>query len=57
MLCLQQAEEQYKRTSKKFGQSSKVWSLFGEYYLRQGKKEEARNLLPRALQSLEKRKR
>ncbi|KAJ7071209.1 hypothetical protein C8F01DRAFT_1109545 [Mycena amicta] len=31
------AEEQYQRTCKKFGQSSKVWTLFGEFYLRQGK--------------------
>ena len=54
---LQPAEEQYKRTCKKFGPSSKVWTLFGEYYLRRGKVEEARKLLPRSLQSLEKRKR
>ncbi|KAF7981179.1 hypothetical protein HWV62_34965 [Athelia sp. TMB] len=50
------AEEQYKRTVKKFGQSSKVWTLFAEHYLRQGEVEEARKLLPRSLQSLEKRK-
>ena len=54
---LQKAEEQYKRTSKKFGQSSKVWTQFGEYYLRRGNLEEARKLLPRSLQSLDKRKR
>lgn len=53
----QKAEEQYKRTTKKFGQSSKAWTLFGEYYLRRGEVEEARKLLPRSLQSLEKRKR
>jgi len=53
---LEQAEEQYKRTCKKFGQSSKVWTLSGEYYLRRGNVEEARKLLPRSLQSLEKRK-
>ncbi|KAF9040398.1 nucleic acid-binding protein [Hymenopellis radicata] len=52
----QQAEEQYKRTSKKFGQSSKVWTLFAEFYLRRGDIEQARNLLPRSIQSLEKRK-
>ncbi|KAF8078800.1 hypothetical protein FPV67DRAFT_79954 [Lyophyllum atratum] len=52
----EKAEEQFKRTSKKFGQSSKVWTLFGEYYLRRGDIEEARKLLPRSLQSLEKRK-
>jgi len=52
----EKAEEQYKRTCKKFGQSSKVWTLFSEYYLRQGDVEQARGLLPRSLQSLEKRK-
>ncbi|KAF7306752.1 hypothetical protein MIND_00466900 [Mycena indigotica] len=50
------AEEQYQRTCKKFGQSSKVWTLFGEFYLRQGSIEESRKLLPRSLQSLDKRK-
>jgi rRNA biogenesis protein RRP5 len=53
----QKAEEQYKRTCKKFGQSSKVWTLFGEHHLRRGDVEQARTLLPRSLQSLEKRKR
>ncbi|KAI0275150.1 nucleic acid-binding protein [Gloeopeniophorella convolvens] len=53
---LEKAEEQYKRTSKKFGQSSKVWTLFGEHYLKRGDVDEARKLLPRSLQSLEKRK-
>ncbi|THH11892.1 hypothetical protein EW146_g7883 [Bondarzewia mesenterica] len=52
----EKAEEQYKRTCKKFGQSSKVWTLFGEHYLKRGELEEARKLLPRSLQSLEKRK-
>ncbi|KAH9178640.1 nucleic acid-binding protein [Lactarius sanguifluus] len=51
------AEEQFKRTCKKFGQSSKVWTLFGEHYLKRGDVEQARKLLPRSLQSLEKRKR
>ncbi|KAF8274016.1 nucleic acid-binding protein [Lactarius quietus] len=50
------AEEQFKRTCKKFGQSSKVWTLFGEHYLKRGDVEQARKLLPRSLQSLEKRK-
>ncbi|KAJ7431840.1 hypothetical protein B0H11DRAFT_839096 [Mycena galericulata] len=50
------AEEQYQRTCKKFGQSSKVWTLFSEYYLRKGNVEASRQLLPRCLQSLEKRK-
>ncbi|OSX67310.1 hypothetical protein POSPLADRAFT_1127292 [Postia placenta MAD-698-R-SB12] len=53
----EKAEEQYKRTCKKFSQSSKVWTLFGEHYLKRGMLEEARKLLPRSLQSLEKRKR
>ncbi|ESK98106.1 u3 snornp-associated protein rrp5 [Moniliophthora roreri MCA 2997] len=52
----EKAEEQYKRTCKKFGLSSKVWTLFSEHYLRRGEVEESRKLLPRALQRLEKRK-
>jgi len=52
----QKAEELHKRTAKKFGQSSKVWTLFGEHYLNRRQVEEARKLLPRSLQSLEKRK-
>ena len=54
---LEKAEEQYKKTCKKFSQSSKAWTLFGEHYLKRGMLEEARKLLPRSLQSLEKRKR
>ncbi|KAJ7225707.1 hypothetical protein GGX14DRAFT_640485 [Mycena pura] len=50
------AEEQYQRTCKKFGQSSKVWTLFSEFFLRKGNIEDSRKLLPRSLQSLEKRK-
>ncbi|KAJ3917063.1 hypothetical protein F5877DRAFT_80310 [Lentinula edodes] len=50
------AEEQYKRTCKKFGLSSKVWTSFAEHYIQRGEIEESRKLLPRALQSLEKRK-
>ncbi|KAH9486567.1 rRNA biogenesis protein rrp5 [Psilocybe cubensis] len=52
----EKAEEQYKRTCKKFGGSSKVWTLFGEFQLKRGNTEEGRKLLPRSLQSLEKRK-
>ncbi|KAL0580810.1 rRNA biogenesis protein rrp5 [Marasmius crinis-equi] len=52
----EKAEEQYKRTCKKFGLSSKVWTLWSEHYLRRGEIEESRKLLPRALQRLEKRK-
>lgn len=52
----EKAEDQYKRTCKKFGYSSKVWTLFCEHYLRRRDLEQARKLLPRSLQSLEKRK-
>ncbi|KAI0027317.1 nucleic acid-binding protein [Vararia minispora EC-137] len=50
------AEEQFKKTAKKFGYSSKVWTLWAEFYMNRGQLEEARKLLPRCLQSLEKRK-
>ncbi|TRM65942.1 hypothetical protein BD626DRAFT_612896 [Schizophyllum amplum] len=46
---LERSQEQFKKTAKKFGHSSKAWTLYGEYI-------SARKLLPRALQSLEKRK-
>ncbi|GAA5925984.1 hypothetical protein JCM3775_005168 [Rhodotorula graminis] len=49
-------EELFKRTVKKFSQSSKVWTLFAQYYLSHGRPAEARELLPRSLKSLEKRK-
>ncbi|BGP47503.1 rRNA bioproteinsis protein rrp5 [Rhodotorula kratochvilovae] len=49
-------EELFKRTVKKFSQSSKVWTLFAQYYLTHGRPAEARELLPRSLKSLEKRK-
>lgn len=52
----EKAEDQYKRTCKKFGHSSKVWTLFCEHYMRRRNLEQARKLLPRSLQSLEKRK-
>ncbi|CAE7126961.1 unnamed protein product [Rhizoctonia solani] len=52
----QKAEEQYARTAKKFSQSSKAWTLFGEHYLRAGKLEESRKLLARSLLSLPQRK-
>lgn len=51
-----QAEDMFKRAAKKFSQSSKVWTLFGEFYLAHDQAESARALLPRALQSLPKRK-
>ncbi|KXN86783.1 rRNA biogenesis protein RRP5 [Leucoagaricus sp. SymC.cos] len=50
------AVEQYQKTCKKFGASSKVWTLFAESYLKSDHVEEARKLLPRSFQSLEKRK-
>jgi rRNA biogenesis protein RRP5 len=53
----QKAEELYQRTVKKFSQSSKVWVLFGQYYLNRNKAAESRELLPRSLKSLPKRKR
>ncbi|GAA6018426.1 hypothetical protein JCM11491_006993 [Sporobolomyces phaffii] len=49
-------EELFKKTVKKFSHSSKVWTLFGQYYLTHGRPNEARELLPRSLKSLEKRK-
>jgi rRNA biogenesis protein RRP5 len=53
----EKAIEQYQRTCKKFGASSKVWTSFAEFYLSHNSFEEARRLLPRSFQSLEKRKR
>ncbi|KZT35635.1 nucleic acid-binding protein [Sistotremastrum suecicum HHB10207 ss-3] len=52
----EKAEEQLRKTVKKFSKSSKAWTLFAEYYLRNGQAESARALLPRSLQSLEARK-
>jgi len=46
----------FRRTTKKFGQSSKVWLAFGEHYFKRKMLEDARKLLARSLQSLEKRK-
>ncbi len=54
---LQAEEELFSRLVKKFGQSSKAWTLFGQFYLTRGRPDEARDLLPRSLKSLEKRKR
>lgn len=54
---IQAEEELFKKLVKKFGQSSKAWTLFGQFYLTQGRPNEARDLLPRSLKSLEKRKR
>ncbi|EGO30779.1 hypothetical protein SERLADRAFT_444441 [Serpula lacrymans var. lacrymans S7.9] len=49
----EKAEEQYIRACRKFSHSSKVWTLFAEYYLRCGKLEQARRLLSASLHSLE----
>lgn len=55
---MQQAEEElFKKTVKKFSQSSKVWTLFAQYYYAHGRPKEARELLKRSIKSLEKRKR
>ena len=53
----QQAEEQFRKTCKKFGASSKVWTIFSEHYFKRSMPDEARQLLQRSLLSLEKRKR
>lgn len=52
----ERAEEQFRKTCKKFGSSSKVWTLFAEHYFKRSMPDEARQLLPRSLLSLEKRK-
>ncbi|EGU12983.1 U3 snoRNP-associated protein Rrp5 [Rhodotorula toruloides ATCC 204091] len=49
-------EELFKKTVKNFSHSSKVWTLFAQFYLTHGRPAEARELLPRSLKSLEKRK-
>lgn len=54
---LQRAEDILKRAAKKFSQSSKVWTIYGEYHFNRGDAEAARALLPRSLKSLPKRKR
>jgi rRNA biogenesis protein RRP5 len=53
---IDKAAEMWKRTAKKFGYSHKVWVGYEHFYLRQKRFDEARSLLPRAMQSLEKRK-
>ncbi|GAA5986306.1 hypothetical protein JCM10908_003698 [Rhodotorula pacifica] len=49
-------EELFKKTVKKFSQSSKVWTLFAQHYYTHGRPNEARELLKRSIKSLEKRK-
>ncbi|UZJ51069.1 hypothetical protein CBS101457_000389 [Exobasidium rhododendri] len=53
---IEKAGEQWKRTTKKFGFSSKVWVEYHRFCLRIGRAEEARNMIARSMQSLEKRK-
>ncbi|KAI8090037.1 uncharacterized protein BX664DRAFT_281445 [Halteromyces radiatus] len=50
------AEDLWKEATKKFGQSTKVWTMFGLYYLQQGNVEGARELLQKSLKSLPKHK-
>ena len=54
---LDAAEELWRKTAKKFGYSSKVWVGWVQFYLRHDRAEDARKLVPRSMQSLEKRKR
>lgn len=53
---LDKAEEIYQRFVKKFNMSSKAWTLYGQFLLKHGKSDAARDLLPRSLKSLPKRK-
>jgi rRNA biogenesis protein RRP5 len=53
---MEKADEQWKRTTKKFGFSSKVWVEYHRFLLRAGRHDDARALIPRSMQSLEKRK-
>ncbi|KAF9919994.1 rRNA biogenesis protein rrp5 [Linnemannia zychae] len=50
------ATELYTTMTKKFGQSSKVWTGFGHFQLHHGNLEAGRELLQRSLKSLPKRK-
>ncbi|KAJ3186618.1 hypothetical protein HDU85_007438 [Gaertneriomyces sp. JEL0708] len=51
-----QAEQLYQVMTKRFKESSKVWTNFGLFCLRRRKVDDARKLLQRSLQSLAKRK-
>jgi rRNA biogenesis protein RRP5 len=52
----QKAEEIYQRFVKKYNMSSKAWTLYGQFLLKHGKADGARDLLQRSLKSLPKRK-
>jgi rRNA biogenesis protein RRP5 len=51
------AEEMFQRMLKKFSQSSKVWINYAAYLMEHDRVDEARELLPRSLKILPKRKR
>jgi rRNA biogenesis protein RRP5 len=53
---MEKADEQWKRTTKKFGFSSKVWVEYHRFLLRTGRHDDARAMIPRSMQSLPKRK-
>jgi rRNA biogenesis protein RRP5 len=53
----EKATEVYERFIKKFNMASKAWTLYGGFLLRRGRSDAARELLPRSLKSLPKRKR
>lgn len=53
---IEKAHDVWKRTTKRFGHSSKVWVGFSRFLLRCQREDEARALIPRAMQSLERRK-
>ncbi|KAJ1553498.1 rRNA biogenesis protein rrp5, partial [Nowakowskiella sp. JEL0078] len=50
------AEQLYQTMTKKFKESSRVWTAVGLFFITRGKVEEARQVLQRSLQSLPKRK-
>ncbi|KAN0063193.1 rRNA biogenesis protein rrp5 [Thecaphora frezii] len=52
---LEQADETFKKASKKFGYVPDVWIAWNQFMLRHEREDDARLLLPRSLQSLEKR--
>lgn len=51
------ADDVHQRFVRKFGQSSKAWTLYGQFLLDRGRTVDARELLARSLKSLPKRKR
>jgi len=51
------ADDVHQRFVRKFGQSSKAWTLYGQFLLDRGRTTDARELLARSLKSLPKRKR